>query len=96
MTFDDDLQAWISDTSIAPECPMCGSPLDLGWNDCRCGLELNVEVIRNGGDDGVYLVTQEHDEMRELINRVDGRSSYGAAIAGSPSYSGIGEQVALL
>lgn len=94
MRYDDTLQAWVMDGSEAPECPMCGSLLEMGWNDCRCGLELNVETIRS--DEGVVtLVTQEHDEMRELRERVEGGTpSWGAGVADASSPAG--GQVALL
>lgn len=80
MTFDDALQAWVSDGDAAPECPVCGSPLSPGWNDCPCGMELNVETITTAGGTET-LVTQEHDEMRELRDRLEGDGTGTSSIA---------------
>lgn len=78
MRFDDELQAWVCDGD--PECPVCGARLSPGWNDCPCGMELNVETIRSGGSEET-LVTQEHDEMRELTDRLEGDGAGTSAIA---------------
>ena len=79
MRYDDTLQAWVSDTEDV-SCPMCGAPLQAGWNDCPCGMELNVETICSAFGTKT-LVTQEHDEMRELRDRLEGDGTGTSAIA---------------
>jgi uncharacterized OB-fold protein len=64
MEYVDSIDAWWSDNIDELKCPSCGSPVHMSWNDCECGLELNVEKLLSSN--AVYLLTIEHNDMKQL------------------------------
>jgi len=72
MLWNDELQAWLAEDLQQCLCPVCGMPLKQGWQECSCGELFNVEKIDSQGN-VMWLVTREHDEMQELVDRIESK-----------------------
>lgn len=73
MEFSKDLNAWIASTPLGCHCPVCDNKLKLGYQKCTCNQLLNVEKIEKDGIPA-YLVTQEQDEIADLVQSIERRN----------------------
>lgn len=73
MEFNKDLNAWIASTLSDCHCPVCDNKLKLGYQKCTCNQLLNVEKIEKESIP-VYLVTQEQDEIADLVQSIERRN----------------------